>query len=235
MGIPQDALQEIRLLIFDLDGTLADTQKDLAMSVNAMREDLGLPPLSAETISTYVGRGVTVLVQKALGNSFTLAEINRAQDFFLKHYRQHMLDHTVVYSGVLEALEQLRGRQLVVLTNKPVRFSRDMLAGLGIGSYFLRVYGGDSFERKKPDPAGAFRLMEETGIQARQTLIVGDSDTDVQTGRNAGAWTCGVTYGYGAPSLKTSPPDVLLSNLRELPRMLEGSGSLPTSPPRGAS
>jgi phosphoglycolate phosphatase len=225
MGVPQDALQEIRLLIFDLDGTLADTQQDLALSVNAMREALGLLPLPAKTIATYVGRGVTVLVQKALGNSFTLAEMKRAQDFFLSHYRQHMLDHTVVYGGVREALEQLRGRQLTVLTNKPVRFSRDMLAGLEIASHFSRVYGGDSFERKKPDPMGAFRLMEETAVQARQTLIVGDSDTDVQTGRNAGAWTCGVTYGYGAPSLKTSPPDVLLSDLRELPRMLEGGGS----------
>ncbi len=225
MGIPQDALHQIRLLIFDLDGTLADTQQDLALSVNAMREALGLPPLSAETISTYVGRGVTVLVQRALGNSFTIAEINRAQVFFLNHYRQHMLDHTVVYSGVQEALEKLRARHLAVLTNKPVRFSRDMLAGLGIASYFSRVYGGDSFEQKKPDPMGALRLMEETGAPAGQTLIVGDSDTDVQTGRNAGAWTCGVTYGYGAPSLETSPPDLLLSDLRELPKMLEASGS----------
>jgi phosphoglycolate phosphatase len=225
MEIPPDALVEIRLLIFDLDGTLADTQQDLASSVNAMRASLALPRLPAQTVSSYVGRGVTVLVERALGDSFSLAERNRAQEFFLNHYRRHMLDHTVLYPGVREALDELRGRQLTVLTNKPVRFSRDILTGLGISPYFSRMYGGDSFERKKPDPMGALRLMEEEGIQARQTLIVGDSDTDVETGRKAGAWTCGVTYGYGAATFKTSTPDLLLSNLRELQGMLEGRGS----------
>jgi phosphoglycolate phosphatase len=217
MGIPQ-----IRLLIFDLDGTLADTKQDLAISVNAMRASLGLPPLSDEVISSFVGRGVTVLVAKALGDSFTPAETSRAQEFFLDYYGLHMLDHTALYSGVRPTLERLRGRELTVLTNKPEGFSRKMLAGLGIANYFSRVYGGDSFEKKKPDPVGVFRLMEEASVTPRETLVVGDSDTDVQAGRNAGAWTCGVTYGFGAASLQASPPDLLLAALAELPPILEG-------------
>jgi phosphoglycolate phosphatase len=222
MAIPKDA--QIRLLIFDLDGTLADTKQDLALSVNAMRASLGLPTLSEEVISSYVGRGVTVLVAKALGDTFTPAEVNRAQEFFLNHYRQHMLDHTVLYSGVEQALERLRGRELTVLTNKPEGFSRKMLAGLGIATYFSRIYGGDSFEQKKPDPVGVFRLMEEANVAARQTLVVGDSDTDVQAGRNAGTWTCGVTYGFGAASLETSPPDLLLADVADLPGVLDSGG-----------
>ncbi|PYV18364.1 MAG: phosphoglycolate phosphatase [Acidobacteria bacterium] len=223
MGIPSEVLRQIRLLIFDLDGTLADTKQDLALSVNAMRASLSLAPLAEEVISSYVGRGVTVLVSKALGDSFMPAEMSRAQEFFLDYYRQHMLDHTVLYPAVRPVLERLRDRQLSVLTNKPSGFSRAMLAGLGIATYFSWVYGGDSFETKKPDPVGVFRLMEEAGVPARETLVVGDSDTDVLAGRNAGAWTCGVTYGFGAASLETSPPDLLLSDLGELPPILEGS------------
>lgn len=221
MGIPRDALARIRLLIFDLDGTLADTKLDLALSVNAMRASLGLAPLSDDVISSYVGRGVAVLVAKALGDSFPPAEVNRAQDFFLDHYRRHMLDHSALYPGVEQALERLRGRELAVLTNKPEGFSRAMLAGLGIAGYFSRIYGGDSFARRKPDPMGVFRLMEEARVAARETLVVGDSDTDVQAGRNAGAWTCGVTYGFGAASLATSPPDLVLGDLAELPGILD--------------
>jgi phosphoglycolate phosphatase len=222
MGIPKNV--QIRLLIFDLDGTLADTKQDLALSVNAMRASLGLPCLSDDVISSYVGRGVSVLVAKALGNAFMPAEVNRAQEFFLDHYRQHMLDHTVLYPGVRQALERLRDRQLTVLTNKPEGFSRRMLAGLGLETFFSRVYGGDSFERRKPDPVGVLRLMEEANVAAQETLVVGDSDTDVQAGRNAGAWTCGVTYGFGAASLHTSPPDLLLAGFAELPEALGRGG-----------
>ena len=168
MGIPSEVLRQIRLLIFDLDGTLADTKQDLALSVNAMRASLSLAPLAEEVISSYVGRGVTVLVSKALGDSFMPAEMSRAQEFFLDYYRPHMLDHTVLYPAVRPVLERLRDRQLSVLTNKPSGFSRAMLAGLGIATYFSWVYGGDSFETKKPDPVGVFRLMEEAGVPARE-------------------------------------------------------------------
>lgn len=216
---------EVGLLIFDLDGTLVDSKLDLALSVNALRERLGLAPLEHETISSYVGHGVENLVRRALGEGATEESVEKALQIFLRYYRERMLDHTVAYPGVRESLEELRGRRLAVLTNKPVVFSREMLAGLGLSDYFLKIYGGNSFERKKPDPIGIHRLMTETSVTAGRTMMVGDSDTDVLTGRNAGVWTCGVTYGFGAHTLATCPPDVLLDDLRQLPRLLDGKES----------
>jgi len=238
--IPQD----IRLIVFDLDGTLIDSKEDLALSVNLMRGEMGQTPLEYELIASYVGQGVGVLVRRALGNgkpeAVPDADVERGVDIFLRTYRLHMLDHTVTYDGVREALAELDGRQsppssqsvargltvprkMAVLTNKPVIFSRAILAGLGIASHFAFVYGGNSPElnqTKKPDPVGVFKLMGDTGATAEQTLMVGDSDTDVLTGRNAGVWTCGVTYGIGSHTLEATPPDALLGDLRELPPLL---------------
>jgi phosphoglycolate phosphatase len=223
VSLPKGALVDIQLLIFDLDGTLVDSQMDLALSVNAMRGRMGMSALPHKVISSYVGQGVTHLVRRALGDSVTDELVQRALSVFLEHYRVHMLDHTVTYAGVREAQDELRGRKLAVLTNKPVNFSREMLSRLGINGYFSFVYGGSSFEQKKPDPVGVIKLMNDTGASPRQTMMVGDSDTDVLTGRNAGVWTCGVTYGFGAHTLEIMPPDLLLSNLRELPPLLGGA------------
>lgn len=226
MSIPQGALNRIQLLIFDLDGTLVDSKVDLALSVNAMRDRMGLAPLSYEQISSYVGQGVTMLVRRALGDAATDERVPEGLSFFLQYYGAHMLDHTLTYPGVRETLEDLRGRKLAVLTNKPTRFSHEMLTGLGIAHHFAFVYGGNSFEQKKPDPVGVERLMADTGTSAHETMMVGDSDTDVLTGRNAGVWTCGVTYGFGAQTLTSTPPDLLLDDLRELPRLLNGGRRL---------
>ncbi len=225
MSIERRALAGIELVIFDLDGTLADTERDLALSVNAVREQMGLRSLPDGQIASLVGHGVTVLIRRALGEGAADEDVNRATELFLDYYRLHMFDHTVTYPGVREALEELRTRKLAVLTNKPVKFSHQLLAGLGIGRYFISVYGGNSFEQKKPDPVGVQKLMGETGTAARQTLMVGDSETDVLTGRNAGVWTCGVTYGFGSDTLAAVPPDFLVDDLRELPRLLDTSNS----------
>jgi phosphoglycolate phosphatase len=232
--IPSD----IRLIIFDLDGTLIDSQEDLALSVNLMRKEMGRAPLDHDLIASYVGQGVSVLVRRALGNGAPETvpdrEVERGVEIFLRTYGLHMLDHTVLYSGVWEALQALSGRHLAVLTNKPVNFSRAILVGLGIASCFAFVYGGNSFEQKKPDPVGVFRLMSDTGVAAPQTLVVGDSDTDVLTGRNAGVWTCGVAYGLGSHTLAATPPDVLLSDLRQLPPLLTAApASAQVSAPQG--
>jgi phosphoglycolate phosphatase len=216
------ALPEIQLVVFDLDGTLADTQQDLALSVNAMREHLGLGPLPLEAVTSYVGHGVTVLVKRALGEKASDGEVEKGLAFFLDYYAHHLLDHTLVYPGVREALESLGNRKLVILTNKPARFSREIIEGLGLAPYFSEIYGGDSFPLKKPDPMGIQAVMSSLSIPAEKTLIVGDSDTDVLTGRNAGVWTCGVTYGFGPQALQEACPDFLLDNLRDLPPILDG-------------
>lgn len=223
-GTRAASLAVVELLVFDLDGTLIDSKQDLTLSVNAVRERVGLGPLAYETVASYVGRGVVMLMRRALGEGATEEDVEQAVAFFLEYYRSHMLDHTVTYPGVREALDALAGRRLAVLTNKPVKFSQAILAGLGISRYFTQVYGGNSFDQKKPDPVGLVTIMHESGVPAAQTMIVGDSDTDVLTGRNAGVWTCGVTYGLAPETLKNTPPDFMLDDLRELPRLLNGQG-----------
>ena len=214
-------LNQVRLLVFDLDGTLVDSKQDLALSVNAMRTEMGLDPLPLDLIASYVGHGVTLLVRRSLGSLATSENVERGLAFFLDYYRDHMLDHTGPYPGVTEALEELAGHKMAVLTNKPVNFSREMLTRLGYGSFFAYIYGGNSFPQKKPDPMGLHKLMEDLQTPARQTVMVGDSDTDILTGRNAGVWTCGVTYGFGAHTLAKVSPDLVIDDLRELPPLLD--------------
>ncbi len=219
MSVP-NRFADVKALVFDLDGTLIDSKRDLVLAVNAMRRKMRLDPLDAELVSSYVGDGLQKLVERALGPSFTPEQIGQAMDFFLDYYRAHMLDNTVTYPGVREALEALRSRPLAVLTNKPVKFSHAILGGLGIASYFRQVYGGNSFETKKPDPFGMNTLLSEFQVTPRQAMLVGDSVVDIQTARNAGTWSAGVSYGLGSAQLPTLPPDILLDSLADLPAYL---------------
>lgn len=223
MAIPSTMIKDISLLVFDLDGTLVDSEQDLALSVNYTLENMERAKLPQKTIASYVGQGVTVLIQRALGGQEAEADVERGVKIFLEEYRKHMLDHTVAYPGVREALGELRGRKLAVLTNKPVNFSRAILAGLGLDGYFLKVYGGNSFAAKKPDPTGIKTLMAEFAVPASKSLMIGDSSTDIETGRNAGAWTCGVTYGISSSTLAECAPDLLVADLRELAARLNGT------------
>lgn len=216
---------DIRLIIFDLDGTLIDSQADLVSSVNATRVRLGLAELSQQVIASYVGNGVTMLVRRALDGEAPESVVEQSVAFFLEHYRLHMLDRTHLYPGVAEGLRMLSARRMAVLTNKPVNFSRAILAGLKIVSHFACVYGGNSFAQKKPHPAGVFRLMEDCSASAEQTLMVGDSNIDIETGRNAGVWTCGVTYGIGSSTLAGAGADFMVDSLRELPPLIEGAAA----------
>ncbi|MBI1955627.1 MAG: HAD hydrolase-like protein [Acidobacteria bacterium] len=218
----------IRLLTFDLDGTLIDSKADLVMSVNAALCYLGRESLDETTVSSYVGQGSQVLIQRSLGEGVSPQEVARGLEYFLNYYRAHKLDHTTLYPGVRETLERLANgshsgeRLLAVLTNKPVRISREILGELGLISLFRCVYGGNSFETKKPDPAGLCAILQETGVAASVAMIVGDSDVDIQTGAAAGIWTCGVTYGFGKLEMESNPPDLLVHSLAELADLLEG-------------
>ena len=207
---------EVRALIFDLDGTLIDSKLDLALAVNAALVELGRSPLQHEQIFSYVGNGAASLIARALGDGATDDDCLRGLEFFIKYYSVHKLDHTVLYPGVRETLDVLRGMPMAVLTNKPVGASRGILHGLGLADHFRFVYGGNSFERKKPDPMGVETILREFGAAPSQAMLVGDSEIDVQTARNAGTWACGVTYGFGSHRLADYPPDVLVDNLTEL-------------------
>ena len=213
---------QVRALVFDLDGTLIDSKLDLALAVNAALRASGRAELPHERIYGYVGQGAMRLVERAVGDGATQEEVTTAHEFFLAYYRAHMLDNTALYPGVRECLAALESHPMAVLTNKPVRFSREILEGLGIARYFLEIHGGNSFETKKPDPFGMLEILKTFGVPPNQSMVVGDSDIDVKTGRNAGAWVCGVTYGFGAETLKEFPPDILLDTLADLPAYLDG-------------
>jgi len=206
------------LAIFDLDGTLIDSKLDLAYSVNATLEHLGRAPLPHERIFSYVGSGAPVLIRRAMGAEASDAECEAALKFFIHYYHEHRLDYTVLYPGVHETLIALHesGVQLAVLTNKPVRISDAIVDGLGVGKLFFRIYGGNSFPEKKPSPVGIVQLLRESGAGRDRTLMVGDSSVDIETARNAGVCSCGLTYGFQPETLKTIPPDYLLDHFSGL-------------------
>jgi phosphoglycolate phosphatase len=213
----------VRALIFDLDGTLIDSKQDLIHSVNAMLRELKREELAAETISGYIGHGAPQLVARALGEGCTEEERQRALQFFLGYYELHKMDTTRAYPGVAETLEQLAGVPMAVLTNKPVRISVRILDTMGLSKYFRAIYGGNSFETKKPDPLGARKILRELSVEPGEALLVGDSEVDVQTARNAGTLAAAVNYGFGVHDRGAHPADIYLERFGELPILL-GTG-----------
>jgi phosphoglycolate phosphatase len=205
------------LLIFDLDGTLIDSRLDLAHAVNATRAQADRGPLPHEQIFSFVGNGAPVLIKRAMGPEATDEEVERALEFFLNYYRHHALDYTVLYPGVRESLDRLHlgGAKLAILTNKPVRISRRIMEGLGVSSLFFQIYGGNSFEHKKPHRIGVDTLRSEVDAAPEETWMVGDSYVDVQTARNAGVSSCGVTWGFQPETFREFPPDVLVDRLED--------------------
>jgi phosphoglycolate phosphatase len=229
-------VERLKLLVFDLDGTLIDSAQDLCNSVNATLNEFNLGPLPVPTIAGFVGNGAPLLMRRSLASARNISLdavdedlFTRAYAFFLQYYREHKLDFTYAYEGVLDALKALHelhdapggpSRIMAVLTNKPVNPARGICQGLGLADYFLHIYGGNSFPVKKPDPFGLNSLMNETGARPDETVMIGDSQVDVQTARNAGAWCIGCTFGFGTPTLIENPPDVLVDTAAEWTRVL---------------
>jgi phosphoglycolate phosphatase len=228
----------LKLLVFDLDGTLIDSAQDLCNSVNATLRQFGREPLADEAIAGFIGNGAMMLVRR----SFAAAGVAEASEellaeaykYFLDYYREHKLDYTYAYDGVLEALAALKqlhdlpggpARAMAVLTNKPVRPARDICAALGLAPYFLNIYGGNSFATKKPEPEGLRVLMCEAGALPEETVVIGDSQVDVETAHNAGAWCIGCTFGLAPESLSANPPDVIVDSPADWPAALDPAGS----------
>jgi len=218
----------VKALLFDLDGTLIDSKQDLVLSVNATLRSLGREELPADLVASYVGSGAPVLIQRALGGSPDSEEFQRALQFFLAYYEQHKLDFTRAYPGVQEALQQLRDIPMVVLTNKPVNISVRILEGLSLAPFFQAVYGGNSFPTKKPDPLGANTILAQLSVAPQEAVMVGDSEVDVQTARNAGMISVIVNFGFGIHNRAAYPADVYLDRMQDLlPIVFNGDRQLP--------
>jgi len=222
-------LERIKLVVFDLDGTLIDSEYDLAASVNAMLRQYGRKELPLEVIKTYIGDGAPMLVRRALGDPDDENFLREAVQFFLTYYREHKLDSTYAYEGIAPSLDRVAAyngaaRTLAVLTNKPVRPARDILVGLALADRFFQIYGGNSFETKKPDPLGARTIMQEAGAKPEESVMVGDSEVDILTAHNAGMWSIGVNYGFSPHSLERVHPDILVDTPAELGRALTEAG-----------
>jgi phosphoglycolate phosphatase len=215
--------QHFDLIIFDLDGTLIDSRVDLANSVNHTRLQMGLSSLPPELIFTYIGDGAAMLVQRALGVELEEEGVKAALTIFMDHYKQHLLDHTVLYPDVANTLSSLSHLHLAVLSNKPVGPSMTILEGLQVRDQFVRIYGGDSFEQKKPHPMGIEQILKDTGVSKERALMVGDSRIDVTTGQNAGVATCGVTYGLASDTLRGLNPNFLIHQFSKLISVLNTS------------
>jgi phosphoglycolate phosphatase len=238
-------MERPRLLVFDLDGTLIDSSLDLCNSVNAAMLGVGKSTLPNAVIAGYIGDGAAMLVRRALGDPGDLDAANasagdalfhRAFELFLDHYREHKLDNTRCYEGVLDSLRVIRERNpmllMAVLTNKPVNPSRQICDALELTPYFFQNYGGNSFTTKKPDPEGLLTLMHEAAelmknrdagaapLMPAEVVMIGDSDVDVLTARRVGARAIGCLFGLAPHSLDTVPPDRLVQHPSEWPEAL---------------
>ena len=211
------------LIVFDLDGTLVDSSRDLANAVNAAlrRIDPSAPSLALDVVRSFIGSGARKLVARSLVHAGIALPPQDALPLFLEEYARRLTEHTRFYPGVEDALDRLSAHPLAVLTNKPGDMSRRILDVLGSGPRFFRVYGGGDLPSRKPDPDGLERLMAEAMATPRTTVMVGDSAIDVRTGRAAGVRTVGVRYGFDPESLVSEPPDALFDSLQELPAFVE--------------
>jgi len=225
-----------KLLVFDLDGTLVDSVRDIASAVNDALKAVGpeARPLDLAEIHSFVGEGPAVLMARSLRAARLERPVEEALPLYLEAYARHMLETTRFYPGAVEVLDAFRDRTLCVLTNKPGDLSRALLAGLGAAGRFSRIWGGGDTPGRKPDPGGLRLLMQAFGARPEETVMVGDSAVDVETGRAAGTLTVGVTYGFDPRGVVAAKPDVMLDDLRDLPPLLrsreqDSGAGVPTS------
>jgi phosphoglycolate phosphatase len=218
-------VRDVGLLVFDLDGTLVDSLRDLASATNQALDRIapGTPPLPVEEVRAFVGDGARQLLRRSLDKAGLRNTVDELLPVYLECYARCLLDTTRLFPGVREALDRLRDRTLAVLTNKPGDLSRAILSGLDVADRFARIYGAGDVPGHKPDPAGLLRLLEELGVPPGRAVMVGDSEVDVRTGRAAGVRTVGVTYGLHPEGLRAVPPDLSIDDLRELPSLLDAA------------
>ncbi len=215
---------KIELIVFDFDGTLVDTRKDLAEAMNFALKETGLSPISEEKVWRYTGDGTPLLVQRVLKEKGRLDLTEKLTELFLSYYEEHYADYATPIKGAKETLERLsgRGKKMAVLSNKYERFVVKLLKKFGMAKYFFAVYGKDSFEKSKPDPYPLFKIVSDANAKKEETAFVGDSKNDVLIAKNAGV-ACFIIPSGATPisELKKLGPFVLLNGIEELEKYIE--------------
>ena len=194
-------------LIFDLDGTIVDSIKDITSAVNSVRKEFGFEPLTVAKVRSHIGSGVRALVDKVVPEK-NEEVIKEALERFKYHYERCLTDTTVAYDGIEKTLKSLPGKKKAILSNKTETFSREIVKRLGLSKYFVEVWGGDTAGSKKPDPKPILDLIKLTGSDPKRTVMIGDSVNDIKAAQSAGIASLAVLYGYSdTATLKKSNPD----------------------------
>ena len=208
-------MKPIRLLIFDLDGTLVNTLEDITHSVNFTLGRLGRPLLQLDTVRQYVGDGMEMLLTRSLGGHAGLLE--EAKGIYTNHQSRNLVVSSRLYPGVRETLEHFRSLPLAVVTNKTLEFSEPLLEQLGIRPYFGMIIGADAGLPLKPAPDAFLSIMRNLAVPKEHTVVVGDGTTDIRAGKAAGITTCAVTYGFRSEEeLRRAGPDHIIHDFSEL-------------------
>jgi len=195
MAAPQCSLKKFKLLIFDLDGTIANTLEDITSSVNEVLANFNLPKLQLKKVRSLIGSGVPSLMQGALvtNNKY---KINKAGKLFLSSYSQNLLKKTKLYFGILKLLKKVASKKLAIVTNKPQKHTKELLDAFGISKYFQVVYGGDTFKQKKPHPKPIKNILKTLKVNNSNALLIGDGVNDILAAKAANIACASVGYGY---------------------------------------
>lgn len=224
----------VEAFVFDLDGTLVDSGLDIALAANVVREHFGLPPLPVPVLTGYVGDGVRMLLERALGHDpdsgrpglpVAAARLDEGQAVFAAHYGDHLLDNTRLYPGVRGILAGFAAVPLHVATNKPQAFTEAILEGFGLDGVFRRVVGGDRTPARKPDPAHLRACLEGLEVEPARVVVVGDSPNDIVAARALGAVSVGCTYGLVDPQrVRAAAPDHVIDDITGLAEIFPAVG-----------
>lgn len=209
----------LKLILFDLDGTLVDSSVDITNALNYALEPYAFTPLTKDEVIKLVGEGITRLIEKLAGNR-DASVIEDVKNRFLEHYTLHIVDHTHEYPGVRETLEALSGYKKAIISNKREALSRKTLEGLGLAGFFDLVAGSDTTPEKKPSPAPILWALSGLEVSPAEAVIVGDSNFDVDAGKAAGIRTIAVTYGY-RPLEAIRHADYLIDRMEDLLPLLD--------------
>lgn len=220
------AFEQIKGIVFDLDGTLIDSVPDLAAALNAVMEEFQMPSVDDTQVSHWVGNGMELLVTRALNHHVDKVDqelIERGFQLCAEAYSQVSGQHSVFFPGVRMVLKNLKmaGYRLAILTNKPSRFMPHIIEEFGLDDTFELVLGGDCLPKRKPDPMGLHHVCEQWQLEPSQVLMVGDSKNDIEAGKAAGTATLGLTYGYNyGEHIGLSQPDAVAEHMAELLELL---------------